>query len=214
MHEDKIEKLIREGYDFNMSLYVNRGMKIFSSLLGPFAGFTAIYFAINIFAGFTGVGSLATIVVNGPLTAGFFIVANELVRNKIPKFNMFFEGFQLFLPLFLANLLVGIFTFVGTLLLIIPGIYLAVAYSFTIPFIIFLQYDFWDAMEASRKLITKNFWPFFGFIVVILLINFVGALMLGIGLLLTLPATYCMIYAAFEDIVGNAVNKQDDKQNY
>ncbi len=213
MHEDKIEKLIQEGYDFNMGLYVDRGMKLFSSHLGPFVGYAAIYMAINIFAGFTGLGSFATIVVNGPLVAGFFIVTNDLVRNKIPKFDMFFQGFQIFLPLFLANLLVGIFTFVGTLLLIIPGIYLAVAYTFTIPFIIFLKYDFWDAMEASRRVITKNFWPFLGFMVVILLINFVGVLLLGIGVLFTLPATYCMIYAAFEDIVGSAVNSQDTIQS-
>ncbi|MFW5805026.1 MAG: hypothetical protein ACOCVX_00710 [Bacteroidales bacterium] len=213
MHQDRIEKLIRDGYDFNMGMYIDRGMKIFSSHLGPFVGYAAIYLAINVFAGFTGLGALGTIVVNGPLIAGFFIVTNELVKFKIPKFDMFFQGFQMFLPLFLANLIVGIFTFAGILLLIIPGIYLAVAYSFTIPFIIFLQYDFWDAMEASRRLITRNFWPFLGFMVIIMMINFIGVLLLGIGVLFTLPATYCMIYAAFEDIVGNAVNTPDDTQN-
>ncbi|MFO7878407.1 MAG: hypothetical protein ACQES0_03845 [Bacteroidota bacterium] len=210
MHEEKINKLIRDGYDFNMSLYFDRGLKIFTSHLGHFVGYAAIYLAIFLFAGISGLGSIASLVVSGPLVAGFFIVANALVRGEKPNFEMFFQGFHIFLPLFLASLLVGIFTAVGTFLLIIPGIYLAVAYTFTVPFIVFLKYDFWDAMEASRKLITKNFWPFLGFLVIILLINFVGALILGIGLLFTLPATYCMIYAAFEDIVGGAVNDNTD----
>ncbi|MFW5766913.1 MAG: hypothetical protein ACOCXO_00970 [Bacteroidota bacterium] len=206
MHEEKINKLIRDGYDFNMSLYFDRGLKIFTSHLGPFVGYAAIYIVIFLFAGISGLGSVASLVVSGPLVAGFFIVANALVRGEKPNFEMFFQGFHIFLPLFLASLLVGIFTAVGTFLLIIPGIYLAVAYTFTVPFIVFLKYDFWDAMEASRKLITKNFWPFLAFLVVILLINFVGVLILGVGLLFPLPATYCMIYAAFEDIVGGAVN--------
>jgi uncharacterized membrane protein len=210
MHEHKINRLIREGYEFNMGLYFDRGLKIFSSHLGPFIGYAAIVLAINLFAGFTGLGAVATMVVSGPLLAGYYIVANAVVRGENPNFETFFQGFQMFLPLFLASLIVGIFTAVGTFLLIIPGIYLAVAYSFTIPFVVFLKYDFWDAMEASRKLITRNFWPFLGFMVLILLINFVGALLLGVGLLFTIPATHCMIYAAFEDIVGGAVNAPDD----
>lgn len=69
--------------------------------------------------------------------------------------------------------------------------------------------DFWEAMESSRKLINRNFWPFLGFFVILTLINVLGVILLGVGLLFTFPATYCMVYAAFEDIVGNAIREDE-----
>ena len=62
--------------------------------------------------------------------------------------------------------------------------------------------EFWDGMEFSRKLITKKWWNIFGFTLLLALINILGALVLLVGLLFTIPLTYCAIYAAFDDIVG------------
>jgi NhaP-type Na+/H+ or K+/H+ antiporter len=62
--------------------------------------------------------------------------------------------------------------------------------------------EFWDSMEISRKLVTKKWWNIFGFLLLLLLINFAGALVFFVGLLFTIPITYCALYAAFEDIVG------------
>ena len=88
------------------------------------------------------------------------------------------------------------------LLLILPGIYLAVAYILTVPLIIERKLGFWDAMEASRKIVTKRWFSFFGFGLLLLLINIVGALLCGIGLLVTVPVTYAAIVSAYENIVG------------
>jgi uncharacterized membrane protein len=57
-------------------------------------------------------------------------------------------------------------------------------------------------MEASRKLITKNWFSFFGFGLVLFLINLGGALLLGVGLLVTIPISACAVAAAYADIVG------------
>jgi uncharacterized membrane protein len=210
MYKYTLDRLIRNGYDFDMNKYIDRGYRIFSSQMGYFVGFAAIYLLASLIGG-TGFGGIVTIVLRGPLLAGFFIVANAIIRNEPIRFEMFFDGFKIFLPLFLAELITQAFVALGLVLLIIPGIYLAVAYSFTIPFVLFLKMDFWDAMEASRKVITRNFWPFLGFFVILTLINIIGILTLGVGLLFTLPATYCIVYAAFEDIVGKAI--QNDEGN-
>jgi len=76
-----------------------------------------------------------------------------------------------------------------------PGIYLGVAYSFTTALIVDRKFDFWEAMETSRKVISKRWFSFFGFVLVLVLINIVGALLLGVGLL-------CAIAAAYQDILG------------
>lgn len=62
--------------------------------------------------------------------------------------------------------------------------------------------DFWEAMEASRKIVSKEWFSIFGFIIVLGLINLCGFLCLGVGLLFTVPMTSCAAYAAYADVVG------------
>ena len=93
-------------------------------------------------------------------------------------------------------------TVIGFALLILPGIYLAVAYLFAQPLVIDKGADFWQAMETSRKLITKKWFSFFGLLLVLFLLNLAGAILLGVGLLVTIPLSSCILAAAYEDIVG------------
>lgn len=92
------------------------------------------------------------------------------------------------------------------MLLIIPGFYLLIAYTFAIAFVAARNFDFWEALESSRKVITKNWFSFFAFGIVLFLINVVGFLIFGIGLLVTVPVSQCAIAAAFQDIVGLPVS--------
>lgn len=85
---------------------------------------------------------------------------------------------------------------------LVPLIYISVAYSFAIPLIVGKKLEFWPAMELSRKLITKRWLAFFGFYLVLGLINFAGALLCGLGILITAPLTFCAVIAAYEAIVG------------
>lgn len=88
------------------------------------------------------------------------------------------------------------------ILLLIPAIYLGIAYSFTIPLIADRRLKFWSAMETSRRLLTHKWFAYFGFYFVLGLINLGGLLACGVGLLLTVPLTMCAIAAAYESIVG------------
>ncbi|MBK9015634.1 MAG: hypothetical protein IPM82_17065 [Saprospiraceae bacterium] len=87
-----------------------------------------------------------------------------------------------------------------SLLLLLPTIFLAVAYAWTNLFIVFYRMEFWPAMEASRRLITKNWVIFFAFSFVTGLIMMLGIILLCVGILATFPAAMCMAYAAFADV--------------
>ena len=82
------------------------------------------------------------------------------------------------------------------------GIYLGVSYVFAVPLVVGKKLEFWPAMEFSRQLVGKQWLSFLGFAIVLGLINFVGALLFGIGLLFTLPLSFCAIAAAYESIIG------------
>ena len=206
-----LERLINEGYEFKLQNYINDGFALFKKNIGGFAGFYAILFSVFFVVGLI-FGDYATFITNllqPILVAGALIVANDIYRGKSPDFLRFFDGFKHFLGLFILSLVSGLLIVVGIIFLIVPGIYLAVSYSFANMFVIFLGYEFWPAMELSRQIITKNWWQFFGFLIIIGLINIGGLLACGVGVIFTAPATMCMTYCAFEDIVGGAIRKQE-----
>lgn len=190
----RIDELIRTGYRVRIEEYIRTGFDVFRKAPELFLLYTLLYLAVMPFGGF---------IISGPLTAGFFIASSLIMNNKPLVFENFFDGFRLFVPLFLVMLIVGILVFFGFLLFIIPGIYLSVAYSFAIHFVIFEKLDFWEAMEASRKLVNREWFSIFGLIIVLGLLNFAGALAFGVGIILTIPISYAALYAAFEDIYLN-----------
>ena len=197
--KEKTEHLIAQGYETDAGSYIRRGWDIFQDNIGIFIAYTLVTILISVAAAFIPFGS---ILVAGPLTAGFYIVANKISKGEPYEFGTFFKGFDYFLPLLLYSLISGIFVALGLVALIIPGIYLAVGYTFAPLFIVFAKMEFWDGMEFSRKLVTKRWWDIFGLVLLLMLINLVGALAFLVGLLFTIPLSCCAIYAAFEDIIG------------
>lgn len=85
-------------------------------------------------------------------------------------------------------------------LLLLPAIFLSICYAWTYLFIAFYKMEFWDAMEASRKLIMKKFWIMLAFMWVVAMILIAGIFLFCIGILVTFPAAMCMTYAAFADV--------------
>jgi len=96
---------------------------------------------------------------------------------------------------------VGLLSIVGFLSMI-PVIYLGLSWSWATYFVAFKGLDFWPAMEASRKIITKQWFSFFGFVLVLGLITLAGVLCFGFGLLVTAPLASIASFIAFEQIVG------------
>jgi hypothetical protein len=192
-YSSRIDDLKNNGYRVKTEEYFTKGFIIFKKKPEFFILFTLVFFALMPFGGF---------IVSGPLTAGFFIVAHKLNNNQTVHFENFFDGFNAFIPLFLYTIVSGILLFLAYLAFVIPGIYLTIAYTFGIPLIIFGRMDFWEAMEGSRKLITREWISIFILVFILALLNVLGAMAFGIGLLISFPLSICVIYAAFEDIIG------------
>jgi len=192
---NKFNEQIQNGYIVKTEDYIRRGWEILRMRMGYFILFTLVLF---VGTSIPGIGILLT----QTLSAGFILVAFYLSTGKQIFFEDFFDGFKHFAGLLLFTLVSVILIFLGIIALILPGIYLVVGYVFTPFFIIFSRMDFWNAMETSRKLVHKEWFSIFGFLIVLLFINVLGVMALGIGLLITIPLSYCALYAAFDDIVG------------
>ncbi len=114
-----------------------------------------------------------------------------------------FAGFSLaFVQLMLAQIVVGLLTGLGIVCCILPGIYLMIAWMFTIPLVIDKKLEFWPAMELGRKVISKHWWSLFGLVIVCGLVNIVGVLALCVGVFVTAPICFAAMMYAYEDIFG------------
>jgi len=197
------EALLQQEYTVKTGKYISRSWEMFNQNIGSFIGFLFLVFLINVGLGFIPrIGEIASLVMVAPLNAGFVLFTLKIAKGQNTTFSDFFRGFKYFKPVLLASLVTTIFTVIGIIFLVIPGIYLAVAYTFTIPLLVEKEIKVWDAMEASRAIITKRWYSMFFFILTLGLLNLGGLLLIGFGLLLTVPLSGCMVIAAYEDIVG------------
>lgn len=193
----RLDDILTTGYEFSIGDSISEGFDLFKLKMGEFVGFTVLFIAVLSIASFIPFGSL---LVSAPLTAGFFLMAHHLKTRQDTDFAVFFKGFDKFGPLILLSLVSNVLIIIGVFLLVIPGIYLAIAYGIAIPLVLFYNDNFWDNMEWSRKIVTKNWWKFFGFFIVLAFLNLGGLIAFGIGILFTIPITYCALYVAFDRI--------------
>lgn len=69
-------------------------------------------------------------------------------------------------------------------------------------FVLFEKFEPIKALDTSRKLVSKKFFNWLGFLLLIGLFNVAGAMCLLVGLLVTVPSSMCALYVAYEDVVG------------
>lgn len=75
------------------------------------------------------VSSVAVLLISGPFMLGLSKASLEVSEGKHTSFNKLFSGFKQFGTAFPLMILISIFTFLWSLLLIIPGIIKAYSYS-------------------------------------------------------------------------------------
>lgn len=137
-----------------------------------------------------------------PLLAGVNLVGIRRAADQPISFNDVFKGLGLFVPLLITALLMNVLVYVGLMLLIIPGLYLSIAYVLAVPLVIERGLSPWQALETSRKAITQHWFKIFGLFIVLGLIIIVSAIPLGIGLIWTLPLAIISMGALYRTIFG------------
>ncbi len=194
------EQVVEQGYNFEITESIGQGIELFKKDIGNFVLFTLIVLAINVGLALVPViGSIASLVVGPPIAAGYFFVADKIRKGEPYTFNTFFDGFKAPLgQLIVLSLISTILIIVGTFLCILPGIWLGVSYALANCILLFNKLEFWDAMEASRKVVAKNFWSFLGLFIVM---GLGGALFIlltcGLGAILVSPVVILTIYCIY-----------------
>ncbi|SNR88015.1 hypothetical protein [Desulfurobacterium atlanticum] len=116
-----------------------------------------------------------------------------------------FENMGLGVNYVVMSILKNILIAIGFLLLVIPGIYLSVGYMFSSFLMIDKGLSPWEALETSRKTVHKNWLQYFLFILVIVIVNIIGAIPLGLGFIITIPVSYVAVTKLYYRVFDSAV---------
>jgi hypothetical protein len=195
------QEVIEQGYSFNATEIIGDAINIFKKDVGKFVLYALLLMVIGITLGLIPIiGQAASIVVNPPLAAGLIFVAEKIRKGEPYTFNTFFDGFN---SNYLGNLIVislitSAFVVIGLIFCILPGIFLAISYSIAVPMMLFIKSEFWDAMEASRKVVYAGFGSWLALMLLVVLGALVATLITcGIGIFAVIPIIYLSFYAAF-----------------
>ena len=168
-----------------------------------------VYFLIVIGIGVLSifkVGGIVNLLITGSLMIAFAYVSKKVHRGENVKTDDLFYGFNDFGNSFGLYLLVSIYTFLWSLLFIIPGIVKSVSYSM----VYYIKNDNPDytpsqCIEESKRIMEGHKMDAF-----LLMLSYIGWIILsfftfGILLIWVLPKMYISLYLFYLDIT--------DKQN-
>ena len=134
--------------------------------------------------------SLISTVISTVLEIGWIRIVLDIVDNKKPDIKELYQNYPLFIQFFLTNLILVVIVLIGTILLIIPGIYLAVRYQFTPYVVVDKKLAYLTALKEAGKLTQGRWMAIFLFDLTLIGLNILGAIALGIGLLITIPVSF------------------------
>ncbi|AFL86215.1 hypothetical protein Belba_3727 [Belliella baltica DSM 15883] len=214
MIKERLEALRMKGYDFDIQDIMIRSWQMFKKQALLSIAFTMLIFSIQLLLTIyiPDYALLHALFLAPPLYSGFYLVANKISQNETVVYPDFFKGFNFYILVFSIWLIGQVLTAFGLILLIVPGIYLAVSYSFSVLMGMFGGFDFWNALEESRKLITIRWWKFFVFSLILISINLLGFLTFGLSLLVSIPMTFYATYILFEDLTKE-IFLEEEKTN-
>ena len=151
-----------------------------------------------------------SLLLGGAFEFGIATFSLAIARQENANFKMLFSGFKYFGKTLGLYLLMTLFIFLWTLLLIIPGIIAVISYSLAF----FIMSDnpsigIMEAINKSEKMMFGYKWKFF-----ILNLRFIGwiilcILSLGIGFLWIIPYISISCAKFYEDVKNNFIDNDN-----
>ncbi len=120
---------------------------------------------------------------------GLIRIQLNTIDDKPAEFAQLFNSEGVFWTYFGASILYGLIVLGGILLLIIPGIYWAIKYQFTLNLVVDKKLSPVEALRESGKITQGHKWWLLGFGIVLGLINLATIFTLFLGLVITIPVT-------------------------
>lgn len=153
--------------------------------------------------------SIASAAVSMIVSLGSIYIVLALVDGKKASIAEIFSQSHLFWKYLWASIVYGFAVVVGFILLIVPGVYMALKYGLYRYVIVDRpELSAMDALKESARLTDGIKWDLFVFSLALAGINILGFIALGIGLLYTIPVSamaYVALYRSLTRIASGSM---------
>jgi len=140
-----------------------------------------------------------------PILYSVYTMAHKFKKGETVEVSDIFVHYKngKFLNLFLISLIVSFVSTIGFVLCLIPGFIIYTMWLLAAPFVIFADANVGEALSTSMKLAFKDFGTFSVTTLAIFGIIIVGFLLCCIGLIAAVPFVYVLIYALYNEVIGD-----------
>ncbi len=127
------------------------------------------------------------------LQLGFYKIILDLVDGKNPTFQQLWAYPQYLLRGIAVTILSGLAILGGLILLVIPGIYIAIRLQFALYYLVDKNTGVMDSLKGSWNITQGNVLNIFLFMLILIGLNILGAIALLVGLLITIPVSFIAV---------------------
>ncbi len=145
---------------------------------------------------------LYAFLVLAPFSTGLAWAHLRVSRSKTPKFGDWLEGWRIWPQAVGTAVLAWLAVMAGLLLLILPGIYVAVRLTFTTYALLDERQGPVAALRRSWELTRGRFWSLFGLGILSFLIVLAGLLVLVLGVLVSITWIGQAVAVYYQALVG------------
>lgn len=115
-----------------------------------------------------------------------------------------------FWKFFAASFLWGLAIVLGLILLIVPGVIVGLMFMFSTVIVIDRELGPIEALKESARITYGHKWTLFGFALLLMLLNIAGALVLVVGLLVSVPVSSLAFMQAYRTLAGKTAPRPAD----
>lgn len=180
-------------------------------LVGLFIGYFILSLIITLFgmpAQGSIVGQLIVNLISAIISCVFMLgyIKNmfQTLDGEEPQFSAYGQQSRKIFTYLIASIIYGIAVIIGTVLLIIPGIYLAIRLQFYSAFIVEEDCGIMESLQKSWNLTNGQIMPLFLLFLAMIGIAIVGCILFFVGIFIAAPLIYMMQCYAFRKL--NAIS--------
>lgn len=192
-----------------------KGLKSqFWLLVGLLIGFTIIYSLLYIFSlpekgeamKISGiVVSILAWFLYGLFVMGYLKNCLQTLDGEEPQFSAYGQVSQKLLSFLVASIIYSVIVLIGTALLVLPGIYLALRLQFFLASMVDENTGIIESLKRSWEITRGQTLPLFILMLIMILISIVGSLALFVGVFIASPLIILMYGYTYRKLTAPAI---------
>lgn len=192
--------LIKEAWEI-----VKKNARLIAMLMGAFIVFNVVQSTVSNYfreIALSIVISLGFSALSVFFEIGLLKIFLKLVDGAKAEFSELWAYPQYFVNLLVSSILFGLIVGVGLILLIVPGIYLALRLQFYSYYVVDKNAGITDSLKMSWEKTRGKVLDLLLFALLLIALNILGALALLVGLLVTIPVSFVAVTLLYRKLAA------------